>query len=138
LCLEELLKLNSDNNIYTLLFITPFFAEMMAELNLIEKIKNKYKVIFGLHIHPNNLPESIVKLCPFIKQDQDFLSYYPYDQQKLIITYCYNYILKFGIEPMEAFRGGYFSIDNNTAKILDKVTPIKYESHNILQTRVQT
>jgi len=129
--LEKLLKLNSENNIYTLLFITPYFAEMMKKLDLIDKIKNNYKVIFGLHIHPNNLPEDIEKLCPFIKNDEDLLSHYSYDEQKLIITSCYHYILKLGIEPIQAFRGGYFSINDNTEKILKELTPIKYESHNI-------
>ena len=129
--LEKLLKLNSDNNIYTLLFITPFFAEMMNNLNLIERIKNNYKVIFGLHIHPNNLPEHIKNLCPFIKNDEDFISYYSYDEQKVIIKHCYEYISSLGIKPIEAFRGGYFSIDDNTAKILKELTDIKYESHNI-------
>jgi hypothetical protein len=129
--LERLLKLNSENNIYTLLFITPFFAEMMNGLNLIEKIKRNYKVIFGLHIHPNNLPKSIEKLCPFIKEDEDLIAKYSYDEQKLIIKHCYEYILNLGIEPIEAFRGGYFSIDDNTEKILTEITPIKYESHNI-------
>lgn len=129
--LERLLKLNSENNIYTLLFITPFFAEMMKELNLIEKIKRNYKVIFGLHIHPNNLPEDIGKLCPFIKSDEDLISHYSYDEQKLIIKHCYDYIFKLGIEPIEAFRGGYFSIDDNTEKIVSELTTIKYESHNI-------
>ncbi|MFT5871686.1 MAG: hypothetical protein ACI8WT_000606 [Clostridium sp.] len=130
-CLERLLKLNSENNIYTLLFITPYFAEMMNELHLIEKIKNNYKVIFGLHIHPNNMPECIEELCPFIKSDEDLISYYSYDQQKLIIQHCLEYITKLGIEPIEAFRGGYFSIDDNTEKILSEITTIKYESHNI-------
>jgi hypothetical protein len=129
--LEKLLKLNSDNNIYTLLFITPYFAEMMGKLNLIEKIKSNYKVIFGLHIHPNNLPEHIEKSCPFIKYDEDLLSYYSYDEQKLIIKHCYEYITNLGIEPITAFRGGYFSIDDNTEKILSEITPIRYESHNI-------
>ncbi|MBZ9687201.1 hypothetical protein G9F72_012785 [Clostridium estertheticum] len=129
--LEKLLKLNSDNNIYTLLFITPFFAKMMNELDLIEKIKKNYKVIFGLHIHPNNLPDSIEKLFPFIKKDEDLIAKYSYDEQKLIIKQCYEYILKLGIEPIEAFRGGYFSIDDNTEKILFEISPIKYESHNI-------
>ncbi|MCB2339405.1 polysaccharide deacetylase family protein [Clostridium estertheticum] len=129
--LESLLKLNSENNIYTLLFITPYFAQMLKEVNLIEKIKNNYKVIFGLHIHPNNLPEEIEKHCTFIKSDEDLLSYYSYDQQKLIIKYCYEYILKLGIEPIQAFRGGYFSIDDNTTKILNELTDIKYESHNV-------
>lgn len=129
--LERLLKLNSDNNIYTLLFITPYFAEMMDKLNLIEKIKNNYKVIFGLHIHPNNLPEHIENKCPFIKNDEDLISFYSYDEQKLIIKYCYEYITKLGIEPLSAFRGGYFSIDDNTEKILSEITPIRYESHNI-------
>lgn len=129
--LERLLKLNSKNNIYTLLFITPYFAEMMNELNLIEKIKKDYKVIFGLHIHPNNLPKHIEKFCPFIKEDEDLISYYSYDEQKLIIKHCYEYISKLGIEPIEAFRGGYFSIDNNTEKVLSELTTIKYESHNI-------
>lgn len=129
--LEKLLKLNTDNNIYTLLFITPFFAEMMNNLNLIERIKDNYKVIFGLHIHPNNLPEHIKKLCPFIKKDEDLISYYSYEHQKKIIKHCYEYIYSLGIKPIEAFRGGYFSIDDNTAKILKELTPIKYESHNI-------
>ncbi|MCB2299077.1 polysaccharide deacetylase family protein [Clostridium tagluense] len=129
--LERLLKLNSENNIYTLLFITPFFAEMMNELNLIENIKKNYKVVFGLHIHPNNLPESIEKLCPFIEKNEDLIANYSYDEQKIIIKHCYEYISKLGIEPIEAFRGGYFSIDDNTEKILAELTPIKYESHNI-------
>ena len=132
--LERLLKLNSENNIYTLLFITPFFADMMNELNLIEKIKRNYKVIFGLHIHPNSLPEDIGKHCPFIKRDEDLISHYSYDEQKLIIKHCYDYILKLGIEPIEAFRGGYFSIDDNTEKILAELTTIKYESHNICRS----
>lgn len=129
--LEPLLKLNSENNIYTLLFITPFFAEMMNELNLIEKIKQNYKVIFGLHIHPNNLPEPIEKCCPFIKKDEDLIAKYSYDEQKIIIQHCYEYVSKLGVEPIEAFRGGYFSIDDNTEKILSELTPIRYESHNI-------
>lgn len=129
--LERLLKLNSENNIYTLLFITPYFAKMMYELNLIEKIKEDYKVIFGLHIHPNNLPEPIEKLLPFIKSDEDLISYYSYDEQKLIIKHCYEYISNLGIEHIEAFRGGYFSIDDNTEKILSELTTIKYESHNV-------
>lgn len=129
--LERLLMLNSENNIYTLLFITPFFAQMMYELNLIEKIKKNYKVIFGLHIHPNNLPKSIEKLCPFLKEDEDLIAKYSYDEQKLIIKHCYEYISNLGIYPIEAFRGGYFSIDDNTEKILTEITPIKYESHNI-------
>lgn len=129
--LESLLKLNSENNIYTMLFITPYFAQMMMKLNLIEKIKNNYKVIFGLHIHPNNLPTEIEKLCPFIKYNEDLLTYYSYDQQKLIIKYCYDYIVDLGIKPIQAFRGGYFSIDDNTTKALKEVTDIKYESHNI-------
>jgi len=132
--LEKLLKLNSENDIFTLLFITPLFAEMMNELNLIEKIKRHYKVIFGLHIHPNNLPKEIGKLCPFIKNDEDLISYYSYDEQKLIIKLSYDHISKLGIEPIEAFRGGYFSIDDNTEKILAELTPIKYESHNIYRT----
>lgn len=129
--LERLLKLNSENNIYTLLFVTPYFAEMLNELNLIEKIKKNCKVIFGLHIHPNNLPDHINKLCPFIKNDEDLISYYSYDEQKLIIKNCYEYISELGIKPIEAFRGGYFSIDDNTEKILAELTTIKHESHNI-------
>ena len=129
--LERLLKLNSENNIYTLLFITPYFAEMMNELNLIKKIKKSYKVIFGLHIHPNNLPQQIEKLCPFIKNDEDLISHYTYDQQKIIIKYSYDYIFNLGIEPIQAFRGGYFSINDDTQKILSELTDIKYESHNI-------
>lgn len=129
--LEKLLKLNSENNIYTLLFITPYFAEMLKELNLTEKIKKSYKVIFGLHIHPNNLPAPIKKHCPFLQNEEDLISAYSYDEQKLIIKHCYEYISKLGIEAIEAFRGGYFSIDDNTEKILLEISPIRYESHNI-------
>lgn len=128
--LEKLLKLNSKNNIYTLLFITPFFAEMMNNLNLIKKIKDDYKVIFGLHIHPNNLPKDIKKFCPFIKEDEDLISYYSYSEQTIIIRHCYDYIKNLGIGPIEAFRGGYFSIDDNTVKVLKELTTVKYESHN--------
>ena len=49
--LERFLKLATNNNITCILFITPYFADMLSKLKLIEKIKENYKVIFGLHIH---------------------------------------------------------------------------------------
>ena len=59
--LERFLKLATNNNITCILFITPYFADMLSKLKLIDKIKENYKVIFGLHIHPDNLPEDIAK-----------------------------------------------------------------------------
>ncbi|SKA81420.1 hypothetical protein SAMN05443428_10457 [Caloramator quimbayensis] len=129
--MERFLKLNTENDIYTLLFITPYFAMKLDELNLIEKIKNEYLVVFGLHIHPNNLPEHIQEKCSFLRDDLHLLADYNYHEQKEIINNCYEYLHKLSINPIEGFRGGYFSIDNNTVDILKKNTDIYFESHNI-------
>jgi hypothetical protein len=68
--LEKMLCLNTENDIYTLLFITPYFADMLYNLNLVEKIMKKYKTILGLHVHPNNLPEEINKKFNFINGEE--------------------------------------------------------------------
>lgn len=132
--LERLLKLNTDNNIYTILFITPYFADMLYKLNLVQVIK-KYKVIFGLHIHPDNLPEKISINCPFLKENEELLTSYNYDEQKTLIKLSLDYLHSKEIAPIEIFRGGYFSMDDNTSKALIEVTNIKYESHNIYRSQ---
>lgn len=129
--LERFLKLATKNDVYTILFITPYFAEMLERLNLVDKIKNEYKVIFGLHIHPNNLPEEILRKCPFLREDIDNLSFYSFEQQKLIINESIEYLKKKSISPLEIFRGGYFSMNDDTAKALIEITNIRWESHNI-------
>lgn len=129
--LERFLELATKNEIYTILFITPYFADMLERLNLIDKIKNEYKVIFGLHIHPNNLPEEIVRECPFVREDIDNLSYYSLEEQKIIIRESMKYLSKKSISPIEIFRGGYFSMNDDTAKALVEITNIRWESHNI-------
>jgi hypothetical protein len=53
------------------------------------------------------------------------------EEQKTIISNSYDYLKGFGIWPIEGFRGGYFSIDDNTEKALQEVTDIYFESHNI-------
>lgn len=128
--LERFVKLASDNNIYTILFISPYFADMLDKLNLVEKIQ-QYKVIFGLHIHPENLPDEIKTKCPFIKENEELLSFYSYKEQKIIINSSMDYLNKKGINPIEIYRGGYFSMNDNTSKALLELTDIKYESHNI-------
>ncbi len=128
--LERFLKLATDNNITTILFITPFFADMLSKLNLVDKIKKNYKVIFGLHIHPDNLPEEIASKCSFIRPDEEYLAAYNYHEQKQIINLCMKYLDSKSIEPIQIYRGGCFSMNENTSKILTEITNIKYESHN--------
>lgn len=112
--LERFLKLASDNGIYTILFISPYFADMLNKLNLVEKIQ-QYKVIFGLHIHPDNLPDEIKAKCNFIKENEELLSFYSYEEQKMIINNSMDYLRKKGINPIEIYRGGYFSMNDHTS-----------------------
>lgn len=130
--LEKHLKLTTKYNVYTVLFITPYFADMLFKLNLVEKIKKDYKVIFGLHIHPDNLPYEILIKCPFIREDEKLLSSYTYNEQNLIITNCIKYLKKRGIAPV-GFRGGYFSINDDTERILYYKGYAKWESHNLFR-----
>lgn len=130
--LEKHLKLTTKYNVYTVLFITPYFADMLSNLNLVEKIKKDYKVIFGLHIHPDNLPYEILEKCPFIKEDEKLLSSYTNKEQNLIITNCIQYLKKRNITP-QGFRGGYFSINDDTERILYFKGYAKWESHNIFR-----
>lgn len=129
--LERLLKLAAEYNIYTILFITPYFAEMLYNLKLVSIIKKEYKVIFGLHIHPNNFPEEIQNICPFIRGDIDEISYYSFEEQKQMIKEAIEYLRKRDVFPLQIFRGGYFSMNDNTARALKEVSDIRWESHNI-------
>lgn len=129
--LERLLQLTTNHNICTIMFITPYFADMLYRLNLVYIIKKKYKVVFGLHIHPNNLPEEIQRKCPFLREDVDEISFYSYEQQRLIIRESVEYLRKRDVFPLEIFRGGYFSMNDDTARALMDISDIRWESHNI-------
>jgi hypothetical protein len=133
--LERMLSLNSDNNIYTLLFITPYFADMLSNLNLVDIVTKKYKTILGLHIHPNNLPEEIHCKLNFISEKEDLIASYTFEEQLQLIKSSADYLKKRGILNLEGFRGGYFSIDNNTAKAVTTATEIYFESHNIFRNQ---
>ncbi|MDF2673408.1 MAG: hypothetical protein K0R09_1673 [Clostridiales bacterium] len=129
--LKRFLELTTRNNVYIILFITPYFADMLYRLNLVYEIKKEYKVIFGLHIHPNNLTEEIQNLCSFAREDVDEISFYSFEQQKLMIKESIEYLRKRDVFPLQIFRGGYFSMNDDTAKALMEVSDIRWESHNI-------
>ena len=135
LSLERMLDLNSRNDIYTLLFITPYFADMLYKLNLIEKVSKKYKTIIGLHIHPNNVPDEIKNECLFLRDDEDLISSYSYEQQLKLVELSADYLNQRGINNLEGFRGGYFSIDDNTSRAVTAATDIYFESHNIFRSQ---
>lgn len=128
--LERFLKLATDNSITTILFVTPIFVDMLYSLDLVERIKENYDVIFGLHIHPDNLPHEIRKDLDFIRDDEEFLANYSYNEQEQIIMRSMEYIEKRNALPLQIFRGGCFSMNNDTAEILYRNTDIRYESHN--------
>lgn len=129
--LKKFLELTTKNNVYMILFITPYFADMLYRLNLVYEIKKNYKVIFGLHIHPNNFPEEIQNVCSFAREDVDEISFYSFEQQKLMIKEAMEYLRRRDVFPLQIFRGGYFSMNNDTAKALIEVSDIRWESHNI-------
>lgn len=129
--LKRLLKLTAKYNIYTILFITPYFADILYRMNLVDEIKKEYKVIFGLHIHPNNFPPEILNICSFVREDIDEIAYYSLEEQKIMIKESIEYMKKRGISPLKIFRGGYFSMNDDTARALIEVSDIRWESHNI-------
>lgn len=135
--LERFLDQNTKANIATVLFITPYFADMMKQLGIVESVKNNYKVVFGLHIHPNNLPEELQNLCSFASPEEDLLGAYGFEEQYMLIKYCAEYLEQRGITELQAFRGGYFSMNNDTARALRILTQIGYESHNIYREQYQ-
>ncbi|OGO77030.1 MAG: hypothetical protein A2Y23_03410 [Clostridiales bacterium GWB2_37_7] len=135
--LEKFLDRNTNANIATVLFITPYFADMMKQLGIVESVKNNYKVIFGLHIHPNNLPAELQQQCSFATAEEDLIGAYTYEEQLSLIRHSANYLANMGITDLQAFRGGYFSMNNDTAKALKAITQIGYESHNIYREQYQ-
>ena len=135
--LERFLERNTDAGITTVLFTTPHFANMMYSLDLIEKVKHNYNVVFGLHIHPNDFPEDIQKYCSFATKKEDLIGAYNYDQQLMMIKHSMDYLFQRGITDIQAYRGGYFSMNDNTAKALKALTNIDLESHNIYRSQYQ-
>ena len=136
-CLENLLELNTANNIYTILFLTPYFAEMLDKLGLVNKIKANYKVIFGLHIHPENLPEKVKNRCSFINNNIKHMTDYNFVEQRKIIMESLKFIEELEIGPIQGFRGGYFSINDETVEAIRSCSSIKWESHNIYRKEYQ-
>lgn len=128
--LLDFLNITSENNIYTVLFVTPYFADMLRKLEVIDRINRDCKVIWGLHIHPENLPSEISGECPFISSKKVHMTDYSFNEQKKIILDSVKYINSCGIENLQGFRGGYFSINDETERILRGFTDIKWESHN--------
>jgi hypothetical protein len=128
--LERFLALATDNGITTILFVTPRFSDKLREHGLAQRLPKDYRVIYGLHIHPDNLPDSIASRCPFLRPEEEFLASYSRQEQELIITLSYSYLSRNGINPIQIFRGGCFSMNTDTAELLLQHTPIRHESHN--------
>ena len=128
--LERFLNQATDNKLTTILFITPHFSNKLREHGLAERLARDYRVIYGLHIHPDNLPDSIASQCPFLRPGEEFLARYGRAEQERIITLSYAYLSRNGIAPVQIFRGGCFSMNTDTAELLIEHTPIRYESHN--------
>jgi hypothetical protein len=128
--LERFLEQATSNGLATILFITPFFSDKLREHGLAERLTRDYRVIYGLHIHPDNLPPAIASHCPFLRPDEEFLANYRREEQERIITLSYAYLERNGIAPVQIFRGGCFSMNTDTAELLLEHTPIRHESHN--------
>ncbi len=135
--LEKFLNINTEADITTVLFTTPHFANMMYELKLIEKIKSLYNVVFGLHIHPNDFPDEIQQYCSFATKEENLIGAYNYEQQLLMVQHSMKYLNERGITEVQAYRGGYFSMNDNTVKALKACTSIGFESHNIYRSQYQ-
>jgi proteasome lid subunit RPN8/RPN11 len=135
--LEKFLYRNTNADIATVLFLTPYFVDMMHQLKIVESVKNNYNVIFGLHIHPNNLPPELERQCSFAAKEENLIGAYNCDEQLIMIKHSAKYLADRGITDLQAFRGGYFSMNNDTAKALQAVTQIGYESHNIYRAEYQ-
>lgn len=135
--LERFLDRNTNADIATVLFITPYFADMMHQLGLIESVKNNYKVVFGLHIHPNDFPGEIQQYCSFATKEENLIGAYTLEQQFIMVTRSVDYLAERGIIDLQAFRGGYFSMNNDTSKALKLYTHIGYESHNTYRSQYQ-
>jgi hypothetical protein len=133
--LERFLYRNTEAGVTTVLFTTPHFANMMYDLKLIEKVKNLYNVVFGLHIHPNDFPDEIQQHCSFAAKEEDLIGAYNYEQQLLMIKHSMNYLNDRGITNLQAYRGGYFSMNDDTSKALKACTNIDFESHNIYRSQ---
>jgi hypothetical protein len=73
----------------------------------------------------------VLEKCKFIKEEEHLISYYTYEEQKTIILESLKYLDNRGISPITGFRGGYFSMNDDTEQVLLNVSNIKWESHNV-------
>jgi hypothetical protein len=128
--LERFLAQATDSKLTTILFVTPHFSDKLREHGLAQRLTKDYRVIYGLHIHPDNLPATITDQCPFLRPGEEFLANYGRAEQERILTLSYAHLGQNGIAPIQIFRGGCFSMNTHTAELLLEHTPIRYESHN--------
>jgi hypothetical protein len=128
--LERFVSKASEHGIRVVLFVTPIFADALRRHGLAERLPRDYRVIYGLHIHPDNLPGSIAKDCPFLRPGEEYLASYTREEQRSIIAPAADYLEECGVFPLQAFRGGCFSMNDDTAAVVLEETSIRAESHN--------
>jgi len=128
-CMPKFLDICLKHELKVILFVTGMFADEFFKQGMYEKYKNK--VEFGLHIHPENLPEKIVKTLDF-DTSKEFLADYTKSQKCEMIKKSYDYLKSLGIENIGYFRGGQFSCDNDILNYVESYcTDISQESHNL-------
>ncbi len=128
--LERFLAKASENGIATILFVTPTFAEALRRHGLAQRLPREYRVVYGLHIHPDSLPDDIAAACPFLRQGEEILASYTREEQRSIIVPAVHYLKERGVWPLQTYRGGCFSMSDDTAAVLLEETSIRAESHN--------
>ncbi|HRW23736.1 MAG TPA: hypothetical protein P5298_04950 [Spirochaetia bacterium] len=128
--LERFVAAATAAGVTTVLFVTPRFAEALERHGLAGRLPREYRVVYGLHIHPDNLPDEMESALGFIRPDEEYLASYTEEQQRAIISSAYAYVLDRGVGPLQIFRGGCFSMGPDTSRILAAETPIRFESHN--------
>jgi len=130
-CMSKFLDICLTHNVKTILFLTGIFADEFFKQDMYDKYKSK--VEFGLHIHPDNLPDSIVKTLNF-STSRELLADYSKSQKYEIIKKSYAYLKDLGVENIKYFRGGLFSCDTDMLSCIEEYCPdIQLESHNLFR-----
>ncbi len=121
------------------LLASPFFVKAASDMGLLGGWMANENVECGLHVHPDDLPDEITAGLGFWRPNELHIASYSYDEQCNLLEKCIQYMQRYEYNPI-AFRGGYFSMDDNTARALRQISQTRWQSHNERRKeyRVQT
>ncbi len=114
------LKVLNANGLRAVYFVEPLFATRfgIAPLEEIVGLITEAGQTVEMHLHTEWADESLTPIFPHIKHKRQNISYFSYDEQRLLLEKASDLLTDAGASTLHAYRAGSFGANNNTLRAL--------------------